>query len=214
MRIAGMSKWFGIALAATAMTAATAQDGYGAKKADVKVGTEAPAFVLMDTMGKKHDLKEYAQKGHTVVIEWFSPDCPFVVKHYDGNSTTTDIEKTFKDEKVTWLRINSNNQAFYDNNNAEPAAHNQKARDGWKIDGPVLLDVDGKVGKMFGATRTPEIFIVGADGMVKYHGALCSDRGASNIGETVYAHEALRQVLAGETVTMSQTRPYGCTIKY
>lgn len=215
MSIAGIAKWFGVALAAGAMMAAGAKDGHGHKHADVKVGGEAPAFTLVDTEGKKHDLKAYMEQGHTVVLEWFSPDCPFVVKHYNNNnSTTNDVEAEFKDQKVTWLRVNSNSQKFYDNAGAVAAAHNQKAREGWDIDGAVLLDVDGKVGKMFGATRTPEIFIIGADGMVKYHGALCSDRGAAKVGDTVYAREALRQVVAGETVTMSETKPYGCTIKY
>ncbi len=72
--------------------------------AEVKVGSDAPAFTLKDTSGQTHSLADF--KGKFVVLEWFNEGCPFVKKHYtSGNMQKLQKEYTGKD--VVWLSINS-----------------------------------------------------------------------------------------------------------
>ena len=67
----------------------------------VNIGQAAPAFELKDTDGKTVKLADF--KGKIVVIEWFNPQCPYVVKHHEKNSTMADTANKFKDKGVVWL---------------------------------------------------------------------------------------------------------------
>lgn len=81
----------------------------------------------------------------------------------------------------------------------------------------VLLDPDGKVGRLYGAETTPHIFVIDRQGMLAYMG------GADSIASTdvddlkraePYAREAVEAVSAGRPVAHPVTRPYGCSVKY
>src|SRR5688572_25956804 len=82
--------------------AACSRNAAATASAELKVGSEAPAFTLKDTSGKEHSLSDY--KGKFVVLEWFNEGCPFVKKHYtSGNMQKLQQEYTGKD--VVWLSI-------------------------------------------------------------------------------------------------------------
>ncbi|MHC4102825.1 MAG: thioredoxin domain-containing protein, partial [Planctomycetota bacterium] len=84
-----------------------------------------------------------------------------------------------------------------------------------KIDAPVLIDRDGKVGHLYGAKRTPHLFVIDAEGVLRYQGAIDDDqRGDKGEKATNYVVQAVRQIVAGETVAPDITRSYGCTVKY
>lgn len=176
-----------------------------------EIGAKAPNFTLTDINGKEHTLADYTAKGHTVVLEWFNADCPFVKKHYrDDTGTMLKIQQDMKDEKVTWLLVNSGKKGHP----TTGVERNQKAVDDWGITAPVLLDETGTVGMSYGAKRTPEMYIINSQGVLAYHGAIDNRSDASAPGDVNYVRNALQQVLAGETVTTTETKAYGCGVKY
>ncbi len=81
---------------------------------------------------------------------------------------------------------------------------------------PALLDGDGAVVRRLGATRTPEVAVVAADGTVLYHGRI--DDRYTDVGRQRYAattHElrdALDDVIAGRAVKVPVTKAVGCPI--
>ncbi|MBS0187643.1 MAG: redoxin domain-containing protein [Planctomycetes bacterium] len=179
-----------------------------ATESAAKVGSVAPPFTLTDTDGKQVNLSDFT--GKIVVIQWFNPGCPFVKKHYEnGANTFNDLNKKYSDKGVVFIAINSG--AAGKEGAGKDA--NASAKKDWKIDYSILLDESGKVGKLYGATRTPEMFIVNKDGTIAYHGAIDDDP-SKNVGKTNYVAKALDEILAGKPVTTSQTKPYGCTVKY
>lgn len=180
--------------------------------APAQVGQKAPGFTLTDINGEKHTLAEYTSAGKTVVLEWFNPDCPFVKKHYrEDTGTMLAIEADMKDQPVVWLRINSGRAGH----STSGVDRNMKAAKGWGIDaGTILLDESGKVGRSYGAKRTPEMYIIDNQGVLRYHGAIDNDSKAAAPGEVNYVRNALQQVLANETVTKANTKAYGCSVKY
>jgi peroxiredoxin len=187
-----------------------------AKKTDKKseatavVGSMAPDFELTDTDGKTHKLSDLTKAGHTVVLQWFNPDCPFVVKHYKDNNTFNDLAKNYKDKKVILLAVNSNASG-------KPGAgkeRNAKAKTDWKMEYPVLLDESGTVGKPYGARNTPAMYIIKSDGILAYKGAIDDDAGDTNAGKTNYVTKALDEILAGKEVSTKETKAYGCSVKY
>lgn len=197
-----------------AVAAGAAMIGFAARSGDdVKavVGEQAPDFTLVDHKGVEHTLSDYAEQGQTVVLEWYNPDCPFVKKHYrEDTGTMNALASEFKDQGVTWLRVNSAREGHATTGDARLS----KAVKQHNLQTPILLDYSGKVGRTYGAKRTPEMYVIDGEGVLRYHGAMCSDKGATNIGEEVYVRSALTAVLAGETVTKAETKAYGCSIKY
>ena len=79
----------------------------------------------------------------------------------------------------------------------------------------MLDDRLGTVGKQYGATSTPHLFVIGADGKVAYQGAIDSDPGGDAISGVVnYVALALDALLKGTPVETSSTKAYGCSVKY
>jgi peroxiredoxin len=171
----------------------------------VDVGDKAPGFTLEDAAGDEVSLGDF--KGKVVVLEWTNPDCPFVKRHYKEGSMKN-LTSAYSEAGVVWLTINSTNYM-------DAAANASFAKNegiGW----PVLVDQDGTVGHAYGAATTPHMFIIDTKGIVVYEGAIDDDpRGNMEAGaRTNYVENALNDVAAGQSVSTSETKPYGCSVKY
>lgn len=178
--------------------------------AGVGPGDIAPDFTLMDLENNPHTLSEYLDAGHPVVLEWFNPDCPFVKKHHLDNHTMLETYALAAEHGVVWLAINSAAPGKQGHGKRE----NKVARDKYKIEYPVLLDEDGKIGHLYGAKTTPHMFVIGNDGTIAYAGAIDDNRSPYDLGEINYVVAALRSLLKGEALKVPETQPYGCSVKY
>lgn len=195
------------ALSAAAFVGAGATAAPEAKQ-PAKVGEKAPNFALTDTEGKTVNLSDY--EGKVVVLEWFNPGCPFVVKHHEKFTTMTDLASEFVAKDVVWLAINSGAPG----KEGHGLELNKQKKADWHINYPILIDESGEVGKMYGAKTTPHMYVIDKDGTLKYAGAIDNNPSATKLGDVNYVRQALNEVLAGETVTTPETRPYGCSVKY
>lgn len=194
------------ALATGAMVGVASANAPEAAKA--KIGEKAPNFTLTDTDGKQHSLSDF--QGKVVVLEWFNPGCPFVVKHHEKNKTMADLAKEFAAKDVVWVAINSGAPG----KQGHGLELNKEFKAKWGINYPLLLDEPGEVGRMYGARTTPQMYIIDKDGVLRYNGAIDNDPSAGTLGTINYVRQALNEVIAGETVTTPETRPYGCSVKY
>lgn len=176
------------------------------------VGQPAPDFKLTDTMGQEHTLS--ALKGKFVVLEWTNYDCPFVKKHY-GSGNMQRLQKMFTEKDVVWLAVNSS--APGKQGNYPPEKWNEMNKEKGVAATAVLLDPDGKIGKMYGAKTTPHMYVINPEGVLIYKGAIDdkptfdpeSLKGAKN-----YVEAALDSAMAGEAVAIPETQAYGCSVKY
>ena len=170
--------------------------------------TKAPDFELLDIHGNTVQLSVF--KGKIVVLEWTNYDCPFVKPHYGPETyTMRDLAARYADKNVVWLTINSTHYATLEANRQWAQRHQLKQT--------VLLDADGKVGKLFDAKTTPHMFIVNEEGYLVYRGAIDNaPRGRLPQGRDYinYVDQALAELTSGKPVTQSQTSPYGCSVKY
>src|SRR5690606_9265468 len=155
-----------------------------ASKAVAKVGEKAPAFTLTDTDGNTVNLSDF--EGKVVVLEWFNPECPYVVKHHEANSTMADLANEFVSKDVVWVAINS----------GAPGKHgagleaSKAAKDKWDISYPILIDETGQVGKSYGAKTTPHMYIIDKDGTLKYAGAIDNNPSAKDLGDVNFVRQA------------------------
>jgi hypothetical protein len=71
----------------------------------------------------------------------------------------------------------------------------------------------------FGATNTPNLFVIDTKGVLVYAGAIDNSpdgEGESPTGGKLvnYVDQALQEIAAGKPVSTARTRPYGCSVKY
>lgn len=176
------------------------------------VGQPAPDFVLKDLHGQVHRLSDF--KGRVVVLEWFNPGCPFVKASHTKGSLT-DVPAKYEKNGIAWLAVNSGAPG----KQGYGAEVNLEAARNWALDYPILLDESGTVGKAYGATNTPHLFVIAKDGKLVYKGAVDNspdgERASPQGGVLVdYVSSALDDLVAGRPLRVSVTKAYGCGVKY
>lgn len=199
-----------VRIAAVALSMAWAASGPAV--AAPKVGEAAPDFSAIDSKGNPVKLGDY--KGKTVVLEWTNHDCPYVRKHYgSGNMQSLQKETTAKD--IVWLTVISSapgEQGYVSGAEADRLTADRSA-----VPSAVLLDPDGKIGRLYDARTTPHMYIVKADGTLAYNGAI-DDKPTSDVADIKTAKNLVRSALdaiaAGKPVDPTVTRAYGCSVKY
>jgi peroxiredoxin len=176
------------------------------------VGQPAPEFALQDLDGKVHKLSDY--RGKTVVLEWFNPGCPYVVAAHTKGSLVDLARKQSKDG-VVWLAVNSGAPG----KQGHGVETNRAAAKAWSMAYPILVDESGAVGKAYGATNTPHMFVVSKDGRLVYKGAIDNspdaERASPQGGVLVeYVSATVEDLGASRPVRTPQTKAYGCGVKY
>ena len=177
-----------------------------------EIGKPAPNFSLKDLSGKEHELSDF--KGKYVVLEWVNFGCPFVKKHY-GSENMQKLQRQFADKGVVWLSICSS--APGKQGNESPSAAKEGLAKFGSHATAYLVDADGKVGKLYGAKTTPQMFVIDPEGVLIYSGAI--DDKPTPDPETVasaknYVQTALNEATSGKTISVPSTKPYGCSVKY
>jgi peroxiredoxin len=183
------------------------------KKAEakgVKVGDTAPAFNVTDTEGKAVKLEDF--KGKTVVLIWFNPSCPGITMHFTKESMTFNkLYEEYNSKGVEFVAVNSGSA----DKEGGKKDDNVKAKNEWKMQFPIALDTTGEMGRAYGATNTPHVFVINKEGKIGYKGAI--DNGSfreGKVGEKNYVKNALDNILASKAADPAETKPYGCPVKY
>jgi peroxiredoxin len=180
--------------------------------ADAEIGKPAPAFTLPSCESKNVSLSDY--KGKVVVLEWVNPSCPFVVKHY-GTGNMQKLQADAAAKGVVWISICSS--APGKQGHAAPADALKKCTETKSAAAAYLIDESGETGPTYGAKRTPEMYVINADGILVYHGAIDDIKSAdpADVAKaTNYVSAAIEETLAGKPVSKPETEAYGCSVKY
>jgi len=180
--------------------------------AKVGIGEPAPDISLTDSNGKTQTLSQY--QGKVVVLEWNNPDCPFVGKHYgSGNMQKQQADATAAG--VIWLTINSSatgKQGDLDGTGANAYIAKTGARQT-----AYLLDPSGSAGHLYGARTTPHLYVIDAQGTLRYMGgidSIASTDQADVAKATQFIPQVLAELKAGKAVSVGTSPPYGCSVKY
>lgn len=192
-----------ITLLITASISWQSNAAVGDNNTTATLGAAAPAFTLEDHNGNTVKLSDYA--GKIVVLEWTNPDCPYVQRHYKAKTMITLAEK-YKTKGVVWLAINSTHYMNRDANNQWASQQG--------VSYPILVDQTGQVGKLYAAKTTPHMFIIDKSGKLVYEGGIDDNPRGSNTTVVNYVEKALDELLAGKPVSVPQSKPYGCSMKY
>ena len=174
---------------------------------EAALGRPAPGFELKDLTGKLHKLSRH--KGKTIVLEWFNPDCPFIVNAHEEGPLKEMVAR-HQAEGVVWIAINSGASG---KQGADPRKNVNSTQE-WKMRYPILFDPTGDVGGRYGAKTTPHMFVIDQDFILRYEGALDNaPMGKAEGDYTNFVEGAIEAIAEGQPCPPS-TDPYGCGIKY
>lgn len=176
-----------------------------------QIGKAAPDFTLKDLDGKEHRLSDH--KGKIVVLEWTNYQCPYVQFHHAKAHTMQKTAAEFKDKNMVWLAVDSSH--FSEDRKEEIRKFAEQSQYAF----PILLDPHGHVGRTYQARTTPHMFVIDREGTLVYSGAIDSD---SNVNAAErdpnkvknYVAAALAALSEGKAVETTETKPYGCSVKY
>ena len=189
-----------LASALCAVTGAWLGPVSAAKLEALKIGAAMPDFRLTDTAGKEHTLEQYKDK--IVVFNFCTQECPFSRgADPDINALATE----YAGKGVVFLGVDSNK-------NLKPEDI-QAYIDEAKVPYPILKDVGNTLADAVGARVTPEIYIMGKDGTLVYHGAPDNRTGPESTPTEHYLKDALDALLAGEPIEKTTVKAWGCGIK-
>ena len=176
-----------------------------------EIGKPAPDFSATDINGKTVKLSDYA--GKIVVIESYNSDCPFCNNQYKTGATQ-DLQKELAAKGVVWLIVNSVNPNNASHRTPEQArleiADKKIVATAW------IDDSSGAVGHLYGMKTTPDMYVIDKSGVLVYQGAIDDKPDPQHDPRTArnYVREAVNDLMAGKPVEVSQTKPYGCSVKY
>jgi len=185
----------------------------GVAQAKIATGSTVSDMAVVDSNGVTHNLSDFA--GKNVVLEWTNHGCPYVKKHYKtGNMQALQKEATAAGDTV-WLSVISS--APGKQGHVSPSEANALTAKRAAVPTAVILDEEGVAGKTFSARTTPHMYVINSDQTLVYQGAIDSNNSANPAtieGATNYVREALTAVKSGQAVEISETAPYGCSVKY
>lgn len=176
-----------------------------------EIGKPAPDFTATDINGKPHKLSDY--KGKIVVLESYNYDCPFCANHFK-NGDMQGLQTDLIEKGGVWLLVNSVNSNHRSYRSAEAA---QKEWDAQNIKATAWLDdSSGVIGKAYGMKTTPHMYVIDKDGNLAYQGAIDDKSDPKHDPKTArnYVKEAVNALLDGKPVEVTETKPYGCSVKY
>jgi peroxiredoxin len=173
------------------------------EKATSPIGRKAENFTLNDFYGKAHALADYQDK-KIVVLAFLGTECP-LAKLYAPRLAA--MQQKLADKGVQFLGVDSNRQDSITEIASYARVHDIKF--------PILKDLNNKLADQLGAMRTPEIFVLDQNRMIRYRGIVDDQYGIGfakkEVSET-YLQSAIDQLLSGAAVAKSETEVAGCYI--
>lgn len=174
-----------------------------------QVGDKAADFKLKNVDGNYVSMADYPDAKGFIVI-FTCNHCPYAVAYEDRMIA---IDKKYKGKGFPMIAINPNDPEVVPADSFEKMQERSKEK-GFTF--PYLFDDGQKVYPVYGATRTPHVYLLerrGGDLYVAYIGAIDDNYRDASAVEEKFLENAIAALMAGEKPDPDFTRAIGCTIK-
>ena len=210
LRSFGMGMSMAIAAAIAAVPTAYAADATDSSAPNTEanhklaVGDPAPAWKdLAGVDGREHSLAEHAN-AKAIVVVFTCNHCPVAQAYQDR---LVQLASDYQPKGVELVAINVNNLEA----DKLPAMKQRAEEKGFKFD--YLYDPSQEIGRAYGATVTPHVFLLDGARNVAYIGAVDDNMNEAKVTKR-YLRDAIDAVLAGSKPQTDDTKPVGCGIRY
>lgn len=177
----------------------------------VKVGDKAPAFNLKATDGKTYSFKDIkdangeAPKGFVLVFTCNT--CPYAVMYEDR---LIELHNQLSPRGYPVVAIQPNDPELKEGDNFENM-QKRAAEKGFPF--LYLMDEGQQIYPQYGASRTPEVYLIDAEGIVRYHGAIDDNAQEAEAVTVNYVINAVNAIHHGQQPDPADVKAIGCTIK-
>lgn len=173
---------------------------------ELAIGSTAPDFALTNAVdGKTYTFKP--GDGKVSVVVFTCNQCPYA-KAFEPR--LIEIANQYKGKGINFFLINPNDAERF----SEETVANMKARAKEKGYPFVYLkDTDSSVAKSFGAKVTPHVYVLDGKGVLRYRGYVDDSARPAERSRTGLT-DALDALVAKKDVQTTETRAFGCTIKW
>ena len=172
----------------------------------LSIGDIAPEFNLKNanpSIGGETSSLADSMKNNGCVIVFECNHCPYVVASIDRMNNMAEYCKV---NGVGFIGINSNDPDNYPADSFENMV--KRAEKGMPY--AYLHDYTQMVATAWGAQRTPEFFLLDANGIVTYHGRMDDNPRDPTKVTTSELKDAIDAMLAGSTPSIQSTDSIGC----
>lgn len=169
----------------------------------IEIGSKAPAFALPDTNGDEHSLPE----GEVAVVVFTCNHCPYALAWHDRLLA---VAQDYCGRAGMYF-VNPNDAERYPRDSLAAMRERVEREGPWPV--PYLHDETQDVARAYDAKTTPDVFVIDADGVLRYRGAPDADH-MDEVQNASWLRAALDAVLEGRDVPEPQTTPVGCSVKW
>jgi peroxiredoxin len=170
----------------------------------VDIGKPAPDWKgLQGADGRKHNRDDY-KKAKVLVIAFMCNQC-YVSQLYEDR--LINFVKEFKPQDVALVAVSC---SLLPPDRLDKMTERAKKK-GFNFD--YLTDPSQQIGKEYGATVTPQVFVLDSKRNIAYMGRFDDNIFPDDVHRT-YLRDAVRAMLAGKPPDPSETRATGCGIEY
>ncbi|MEG4322025.1 MULTISPECIES: thioredoxin family protein [unclassified Microcoleus] len=168
----------------------------------------APDFELPGVDEEVHHLARYLEKYRAIGVVFMCNHCPYVKLYLDRMK---EVQAHFQERGVTLIGINANDA----NQNPDDSFENMKIfAANNQLNFPYIRDVAQDVAESFGASKTPEVFLLDQDGRLRYKGLIDDNADDPGAVQVSYLRSAIDQLLNDQPVEPSSTEAIGCSVKW
>ena len=172
----------------------------------LKVGDVLPNIALLSTKGSIYSLNDQkTAKGFIVVF--MTPTCDHCIAY---ESRVMALDKKYKSKGYVLLAINPNDPAAQPDDSFDKMKVRAKEK-GFTF--PYLFDEGQKIFPQYGATKTPHVFLLDKNLIVKYIGAIDDNVEDASAVKEHYLENAIAALEKGQEPEVSLTKAIGCSIK-
>jgi peroxiredoxin len=168
----------------------------------------APDFELPGVDDAVHHLARYLENYKAVAVVFMANQCPEVIQYLER---LKQLQQDYQPQSITLVGINSNDVVSSPEDNFEQMKAFAQIH---QLNFPYLRDVTQDVAQSFGATCTPEAFLLDGQGILRYRGQIDDAPASAEAATQTYLKTAITQLLAGIPIVPSETESWGKPIQW
>lgn len=177
----------------------------------VSVGDKAPDFSLKDVDGETYSFDDVKAADGTelqgYIVIFTCNTCPYAVA---TEQRVIDLHEKYAAQGYPVVAIQPNDPAAQPGDSYEAMKTRAKEQNYGFL---YLFDEGQKVYPQYGATRTPEVYLLDADRIIRYHGAIDDNTRDAEGVEEKFVEKAIEALQNGKKPEPAKTKAVGCTIK-
>ncbi|MEO7530372.1 MAG: redoxin family protein [Sediminibacterium sp.] len=178
------------------------------KAQSLTIGSNIPdaAIKMKDISGKEISIRD-AMQTNGVLVMFSCNTCPYVIRN---QSRTKALAAYAKENKIGVILLNSN-EADRSKGDSFNDMQRYAKKQGYTF--YYSVDTNSKLANAFGATRTPEVYLFNAKGILIYKGAIDDNPVDAQKVKRLHTKEAISEMLDRKSISVKESRSLGCAIK-